>query len=78
MAKLKIYPKKSLNNPANVPTIGFFRLSQILQLLPVSRATVWRKVKAGTFPKPVKLSRNITAWKVADVREWMENAAHGG
>ncbi len=77
MATLRTYPDQSLHNSENVPKIGFFRLSQILQLLPISRATVWRKVKAGTFPKPVKLSSNITAWKVADVRAWMEDAAHG-
>lgn len=78
MATLKNYPSQFLHNPADVPKIGFFRLSQILQLLPISRATVWRKVKAGTFPKPVKLSRNITAWKVADVRDWIEKTAHEG
>lgn len=43
--------------------------------LPFSPATFWRKVKDGTFPKPVKLSARITAWRVGDVREWI--AAQG-
>ena len=39
--------------------------------LPFSSPTLWRKVNAGTFPKPVKLSVRITAWKVGDVRAWL-------
>ena len=39
-------------------------------LWPFSAPTLWRKVKAGTFPKPVKLSERVTAWKVGDIRAW--------
>lgn len=39
--------------------------------LPFSAPTLWRKVKAGTFPKPIKLSERVTAWKVGTVRAWM-------
>ena len=40
--------------------------------LPFSAPTLWRKVKAGTFPKPIKLSERVTAWKVGDVRAWID------
>jgi prophage regulatory protein len=40
-------------------------------LLPASPATIWRKVKKGTFPKPVKLGDNITAWRMDDVESWL-------
>ena len=39
--------------------------------LPFSHATFWRKVKDGTFPKPLKLGERITAWRVGDVRAWI-------
>jgi prophage regulatory protein len=42
--------------------------------VPVSRATLWRMVKRGEFPAPVKLSRNITAWHVEDVIRWISGA----
>jgi len=32
-------------------------------------------VKAGTFPKPTKLSSRVTAWRVADIRDWMSAQA---
>jgi prophage regulatory protein len=41
-------------------------------VVPVSSATLWRWVKAGTFPAPVKLSSGMTAWRVGDVRAWMQ------
>ena len=39
--------------------------------LPFSGASLWRKVAAGTFPKPLKLSERVTAWRVGDVRTWL-------
>lgn len=43
----------------------------ILGLLPISRATLWRKAKDGSFPRPVKLSERTTAWRAADIRRWI-------
>jgi prophage regulatory protein len=51
------------------------RLPQVLTYIPVSKATMWRWVKAGTFPAPVKLSSNVTAWRVENVRRWMAEHA---
>jgi prophage regulatory protein len=50
---------------------GFMREPQVLEIVPVSHSTLWRKCKAGEFPKPVKLSKMVTAWRVGDVREWL-------
>lgn len=45
--------------------------------LPFSPQTLWRKVKAGSFPKPVKLSEGVTAWRVGDVRSWIAAQTRG-
>lgn len=53
------------------------RLSQLATekgrcgLLPVGPATVWRWVKAGTFPKPFKLSQGITVWDAEEVEAFI-------
>lgn len=70
--------KQTSNNPS--PTFrdqlveaGYIRQSQLIpRYLPFSPATLWRKVKNGSFPKPVKLSERITAWRTDDVLEWLE------
>lgn len=63
-----------------LPDSAFIRESQLVQSpkrpttpapLPFSAPTLWRKVKEGTFPKPSKLSARVTAWKVGDVRAWI-------
>lgn len=51
---------------------GFIRLPQVLALVPISRTTLWRHVAAGTFPAPVKLFASVTAWRVEDVRSWID------
>ncbi|MGH8529339.1 MAG: helix-turn-helix transcriptional regulator [Nevskiales bacterium] len=56
-----------------LPSTGYVRQSQLVpHIVPFSGATLWRMVKAGSFPKPVKLSERVTAWAVDDVRAWME------
>lgn len=58
----------------NLPASGYLRQSQLIPLvIPFSSATLWRKVKSGDFPAPVKLSERITAWRVEDVRAWMQS-----
>ena len=63
-----------------LPDSAFIRESQMVQSpkrpgtpapLPFSAPTLWRKVKDGTFPKPIKLSERVTAWNVGAVRAWM-------
>lgn len=58
---------------ATLPATGFVRQSQLIpHIIPFSSTTLWRKVKAGDFPAPVKLSQRVTAWRAEDVRAWME------
>lgn len=65
---------KRLNRFGELPATGYVREFHLIPgALPFSTATLWRKVKAGTFPKPVKLSERVTAWRVEDVREWLDS-----
>lgn len=74
--------KSSINHSVfdALPDSAYIRESQLVQSpkrpetpapLPFSAPTLWRKVKAGTFPAPVKLSERVTAWNVGTVRAWM-------
>lgn len=61
-----------LNASQNTGLETYIRQSQLLRdrIVPFSPATLWRKVKDGTFPTPVKLSPGVTAWKMRDIQEW--------
>ena len=57
----------------------YFREKQLLEsFLPFSASTLWRKVRAGTFPAPVKLGPAITAWREQDVVDWLNRQSTGG
>ncbi len=56
-----------------LPPNGFIRARRLLELVPFSRATLWRHVKAGQFPAPLRLSEGVTAFKNADVLAWMQS-----
>jgi prophage regulatory protein len=51
-----------------IPEIGFVRLHVVLMVIPVGKTCWWEGVKSGRFPKPVKLSKRITAWRAEDIR----------
>jgi prophage regulatory protein len=58
----------------DLPATGYVRQSQLIPaIVPFSSATLWRNVKAGSFPVPVKLSDRVTAWRVDDIRAWMKS-----
>ena len=63
----------------SLPSTGYMRQSQLIPaVVPFSSATLWRKVKLGQFPQPIKLSERVTAFSVGAVRQWLEEQAAGG
>jgi prophage regulatory protein len=59
----------------SLPNSAFIRLSQLVGsgVVPFSPSTTWRKVRAGRFPAPVKVSSAITAWRVGDIKAWLQD-----
>lgn len=56
----------------------YVRERQLLEVcLPFSASTLWRKVRAGSFPRPVKLGPAITAWRVSEVASWLAEQSEG-
>jgi prophage regulatory protein len=74
------------NNFDELADSAFVRIAQLVRTpshpreatpIPFSAPTLWRKVKTGDFPAPVKLSERVTAWRVSDVRAWLSYKAGG-
>ena len=55
--------------PPGVPS-DYLRAKDLEPLLPFSVSTLWRHVKEGRFPRPVPLSRGVTAWRRDDYEAW--------
>jgi prophage regulatory protein len=79
-------PQKSRNATAsvidldNAPDSAFVRQSQLLAgAVPFGKSTLWRRIKAGTFPQPHRFADGrITAWRVGDIRAYLETQAIRG
>ena len=51
----------------------FLRLNAVLDKTGLSRATLYRKVQDGTFPKQITIGARCVAWLESDIEEWMNN-----
>ena len=58
---------------AIIPATGFLRLSQVLTIIPVSKSTWFEGVRAGRYPKPVKIGPRASGWKVEDITTLVEH-----
>ena len=43
----------------------------LVRVVSLSRATIWRKVQDGKFPKPVRIGTRNIRWKKADIDNWI-------
>ena len=55
-----------------MPEMGFLRLRQVLELIPVGKTTWWEWVKSGKAPAGVHLGANIRAWRAEEIRALIE------
>lgn len=47
------------------------RFADVVERTGLSRTTIWRKVRAGTFPAPIALTENSVGWKSEWVDDWV-------
>jgi len=55
------------------PATGrYLRQREILQLVGVSRPTLWDWRRKGLFPQPRRLGPNTIGWLESEVQEWLQ------
>ena len=62
----------------DIPSTGFLRLPQVLELFPISKSAWWKGCATGRYPKPVKIGPRTTVWRAEDIRAFIENAGKEG
>jgi predicted DNA-binding transcriptional regulator AlpA len=58
----------------DLPDVALIQMRPLInfKVIPYSATTIWRKCRSGEFPSPIKVSAGITAWRVGDIREYLE------
>jgi len=50
---------------------NLLRLGEVIKIVPLSRPTLYRRIKAGQFPAPVKDGR-CSLWEESKIRAYAE------
>ena len=66
-----------LKSTASLPEEGLMRLPEFLKLVPVSRSTVYSKIRSGDWPAPLRISKRVIAFRNQDVRALLERFEKG-
>lgn len=49
----------------------FLRMQSVLDRTGLSRATLYRQIRDGSFPRQLQLTRRCVAWRESEVQNWM-------
>ena len=47
------------------------RPPEVMTRTGLSRTTIWRRVRAGTFPAPTELGENSIGWPESEITSWL-------
>ena len=53
------------------------RLREVCNLTGLSRTTLWRLERAGSFPARIVLSKNSVGWLAEEVSAWLASRPRG-
>lgn len=54
------------------------RLPDVISTLNTSRSFIYDEINAGRFPKPIKLGRRASGWRLSDIENWIKRKAEEG
>lgn len=54
------------------------RLPEVMRLTGLSKATIHRRYRDGTFPRPLRLGPQSIGWWHAEILEWLESLQRAG
>ena len=51
---------------------SFMRINQVMAQVGFAKSKLWKMVKNGEFPQPIKLTQGTTVWIDEEVNQWIE------
>ena len=64
--------QENTQRASDVP-LRLLRFGEVRRRTGLSRSTIWRMERSGMFPKRVKVSVNVVAWREDEVGEWIRS-----
>lgn len=63
---------------SNTVKIGVLRLPTVIQMVGLSRSSIYLLIQRNEFPKPLQLSVRAVGWRLSDIEAWLESRAVAG
>ena len=57
---------------------AILREKEVIKVVGLSRTSIWRKEKLGTFPRRVKIGDRAVGWLRSSIEEWLRNLKKQG
>jgi len=57
--------------------VRFIRSREVVEMIGVSRTTLWRMVREGSFPRPVRITERSLGYVLEAVEAWMQARTKG-
>lgn len=59
--------------PARQPAFpeALLRLRSVVAMVGISSTEIYRRMEAGTFPRPVQVGEQRVAWRQSELQEWI-------
>lgn len=57
----------------HTPSVTLLRLPAVMAKTTFSEPSIYRLMKAGAFPKPLKLGERAVAWRSDEVDAWIDS-----
>jgi prophage regulatory protein len=57
---------------------ALLRLPEVESLVGLKRSSIYRAVKAGSFPAPVKLGARASGFPASQIQKWISDRISGG
>ena len=54
------------------------RLGEVMRLTGLSKTTIYRRYRDGTFPRPLKLGPQSIGWRRREILEWLDSLPRAG
>lgn len=51
---------------------ALLKINEVSAATSLSAPTIYRRLRDGTFPAPIHLSRRCTRWRAGAVRRWIQ------
>ena len=55
-----------------MPDIKILRRPEVERQTQLSKASIYRQMHAGTFPKPVQLGERAVGWRLSEIDDWLD------